>query len=148
MTAFRRRSGHDAGFVSILLAAGLTVIMAIIALSVDFGGRLRSAARAQAIAESASRAGAQELVLGLAMTGQGGQIDPTVGPVTACNYAATLGITSDLCAAQVSSDGQTITVTVSLNYDPTFLELFIPDRLDKAKFTVTGKATARLINGP
>ena len=143
----RHRSAADAGFVSILFAVGLSAIMAIMALSVDFGGRLRSAARAQAIAESAARAGAQDLALSTAITGQSDEIDPDQGPKDACAYAVGLGVAKTDCAAQVSpTDGQTITVTVSLQYTPTFLSLFIP--IDQKKFRVTGTATAQLIAGP
>ena len=42
-------------------------------------------------------------------------------------------------------DQTSFTVTVQITYQPTFLELFIPDRIDLTKFTVRGKATATLI---
>lgn len=144
----RHRSAGDAGFVSILFAVGLTAIMMIIALSFDFGGRLRSAARAQAIAETSARAGAQDLVLAGAITGQSDLIDPDLGPQDACAYALGLGIAKTDCTAQVSPDGQTITVTVWLQYTPTFLPLFLPGQIDQSKFRVTGKATAQLIAAP
>lgn len=143
----RHRPGaRDAGAVSILFAVGLTVIMAIMALSVDFGGRLRAAARAQALAEQAARAGAQQINSD-AITGTAATIDKAAATVAACTTY--LHGTGGSCPAgdmpTLSPDQTSFTVTVQITYQPTFLELFIPDRVDLSKFVVTGRATATLI---
>jgi Flp pilus assembly protein TadG len=141
-----RRPAHDAGSVSILLAVGLVAIMAVMALGVDFGGRLRAFARAQALAESAARAGAQQINTG-AITGATATINTNTAPTVACAF---LHGTEASCVGTpaVSPDGQTITVKVQIKYDPTMLDLFMPNSVDKKAFTVTGTATARLLPGP
>jgi len=141
-----RRPAHDAGSVSILLAVGLAVIMAVMALGVDFGGRLRAFARAQALAESAARAGAQQINAG-AITGASATINTSTAPPVACAF---LKGTEASCVGTpvVSPDGQTITVTVQIKYDPAMLALFVPNQIDKKTFTVKGTATARLLPGP
>jgi Flp pilus assembly protein TadG len=141
-----RRLPHDVGSVSILLAVGLVAIMAVMALGVDFGGRLRAFARAQALAESAARAGAQQINTD-AITGAPATINKNAAPTVACAF---LSGTQASCVGTpaVSTDGQTITVTVEIKYDPKMLDLFIPNKFDKTKFNVTGTATARLIAGP
>jgi uncharacterized membrane protein len=141
-----RRPPHDAGSVSILLAVGLAAIMAVMALGVDSGGRLRAFARAQALAESAARAGAQQINTD-AITGNPATINTNTAPTVACAF---LSGTEASCVGKpaVSTDGQTITVKVQIKYDPTMLDLFIPNKFDKKAFTVTGTATARLLPGP
>jgi Flp pilus assembly protein TadG len=141
-----RRPARDAGSVSILLAVGLVAIMAVMALGVDFGGRLRAFARAQALAESAARAGAQQINTG-AITGAAATINTNTAPTVACAF---LKGTEAACAGTpaVSPDGQTITVKVQITYDPKMLDLFMPNKIDKKAFTVTGTATARLLPGP
>ncbi len=141
-----RRPSHDAGSVSILLAVGLAAIMAVIALGVDSGGRLRAFARAQALAESAARAGAQEITTD-AITGAPAKINKDTAPKVACAF---LNGTEASCVGTpaVPTDGQTITVKVEITYDPKMLDLFIPNQFDKKAFTVTGTATARLLAGP
>jgi Flp pilus assembly protein TadG len=146
-TRARHRLGpRDAGAVSILFAVGLTVIMAIMALSFDFGGRLRAAARAQALAEQAARAGAQQINSD-AITGVPATIDIAAAKTAACTtyLKGTGGKCPDDAVPTLSPDKKSITVTVQITYQPTFLELFIPDRIDLSKFTVEGRATATLI---
>jgi Flp pilus assembly protein TadG len=150
-TRVRHRFGpRDAGAVSILFAVGLTVIMAIMALSVDFGGRLRAAARAQALAEQAARAGAQQ-INNDAITGVPATIDLAAATKAACTtYLNGTGASCpllgpDAAPPALSTDKKSITVTVQITYQPTLLELFIPDRIDLKKFVVTGTATATLI---
>ena len=143
----RRRLGvRDAGAVSILFAVGLTVIMAIMALSFDFGGRLRAAARAQALAEQAARAGAQQ-INNDAITGGTATINQAAAKTAACTiYLNKSGGSCPPSAMPTfSPDGKSITVTVQITYKPDLLQLFIPDRIDLSKFTVTGRATATLI---
>lgn len=144
--AANRRRDRDRGSVSILFAVGLFAIMAVMALGVDFGGRLRAFARAEALAQEAARAGAQQVNLD-AITGAPASINSATGPQAACGF---LSGTEATCASTptVSPDGQTITVIVQIKYDPAMLDLFIPTSLDKNKFIVTGTATARLVAGP
>jgi Flp pilus assembly protein TadG len=139
-----RRTSGDAGSVSILFAVGLLAVLMVIALGVDFGGRLRTVVRAQALAEQAARAGAEQINMS-AITGAAVQINQAAATTAAESFLT--GTEAKFISATFP-DSQSITVSVEIDYDPAMLNLFVPGRFDASKFNITERATARIVAGP
>ena len=107
------------------IAMALVVLMAgfamMIGLVVDGGGRLQAQERLDAFAQEAARAAGQAINLGAAVSGQRIYVDQGAARQAANTYLATVGLVGQVI---VSPDGQTITVTITEAYEPTFLGAF------------------------
>ncbi len=110
------RRHDERGSVSILIAAlGLALLMAT-GLAVDGGRKLGALSEARDIADNAARAGAQAVDTdAYRATGV-----PTVNPAAA-TQAASAYLSSQGFTGTIVINGTTVTVTVSITVDPTFL---------------------------
>ncbi|HKD97701.1 MAG TPA: pilus assembly protein TadG-related protein [Micromonosporaceae bacterium] len=129
---------RDRGSVSILFAAGLTAIIMIIGLSVDGGGRLRAAQRAQDVAAEAARAGGQAVDVARVLAGGPRQLDPAAAETAVQDYLRAAGATG---SADISDDLRHVTVHVTLVYHTRMLSL-----VGIATLTVAATATAALVS--
>jgi Flp pilus assembly protein TadG len=139
MSWFRRRfDARDSGAFTPMVVVMVMALFAMVALSVDGGGRMRTLEHADNIAAEAARAGGQAIDLGQAVAGIADVVDPA-GAVAAANaYLANVGASG---VVTISADRREITVVVSLIYQPVMLGLF-----DEGPWTETGSATAELLN--
>ena len=128
----------DDGRISVFLAIALLGILAIIGLSADGAGRIRTAQRADHIAAEAARAGGQAIVLPEAVTGGQKVLDPDRATTAARQYLDAAGAVGSVRV----EDGVTLVVTVTEVYDTVMLGLIGIDQV-----TVTGQATAHLVTG-
>ncbi|RZT82025.1 putative Flp pilus-assembly TadE/G-like protein [Micromonospora violae] len=133
------------GRVSIFLAVTMIGVLAIIGLSFDAAGQLRTLQRAQNLASEAARAGGQAIDRATAIEGGPKRIDEPEARVAVARYLAAVG-TSGHTVNFPQVDGETlIRVTVSITYHRSMLGPFVRART----VTVTGEATARAITaGP
>ncbi|MFF4877154.1 pilus assembly protein TadG-related protein [Micromonospora sp. NPDC000668] len=141
----RRAPTGEHGRVSIFLAVAMIGVLAIVGLSFDGAGQLRTLQRADNLAAEAARAGGQAIDRATAIEGGPKRIHQPQARIAVRNYLATAGTTGhDVSFPQVA--GQTlIRVRVTITYRRSMLGLFgFTDRV-----TVTGEATARAITaGP
>ncbi|MEU1591026.1 pilus assembly protein TadG-related protein [Micromonospora sp. NPDC005710] len=129
------------GRVSIFLAVTMVGVLAIIGLSFDGAGQLRTLQRAQNLAAEAARAGGQAIDRATAIEGGPKRIDEPEARKAVAHYLAavkTSGHTVDFPEV----DGELlIRVTVSITYQRSMIGPFVQDKA----VTVTGEATARAI---
>ncbi len=119
-----------------VIAAGL---FAMVGLSVDGGGRMRTIEHADNIAAEAARAGGQAIDVSKAVAGTADVIDPDAAVAAADDYLRKAGVTG---VATVTGGGKDITVTVTITYEPLMLSL-----VGLGPWTETGTATATLLTG-
>ncbi len=124
----------DRGSVSIWLAASGLVMIVLVGLAVDLGGKVGAQQRAQDVARQAARAGGQQLQAAAAVRGDGVTVDPSAGRRTAQTYLAGSGMTGTASLV----DGQTVHVTTTATYECTFLGI-----IGLSSFTVHGAADSR-----
>ncbi|MEU8329574.1 pilus assembly protein TadG-related protein [Micromonospora sp. NPDC048839] len=143
MTADARRPlSGDHGRVSIFLAVAMIGVLAIVGLSFDGAGQLRSLQRAENLAAEAARAGGQAIDRGAAIDGRPTRIDRDAALVAVTNYLDAAEGTSGHTVSFPEVAGETlIRVTVTITYDRTMVGPFVQDKT----VTVTGDATARAI---
>ena len=125
---------HDRGSVSIWLAASGVVMIILVGLAVDLGGKVGAQQRAQDVARQAARAGGQQLQTPGAIRGDGVTVDPYAAQRAAQTYLAGSGMTGTASVV----DGQTVHVTTTATYESTFLGI-----IGLSSFTVHGVADAR-----
>jgi len=134
----RVRCRADEGSISLLAVVLAFAVLAMIGLSVDGGGKVRAAERADNIAAEAARAAGQAILTPQAIQGGAKVIDPSAAVAAARQYLATAGVRG---AVTVSDDRTHVTVTVTIIYRTVFLEL-----IGINTFTVTRHATAVLVS--
>ncbi|MEU8419784.1 pilus assembly protein TadG-related protein [Micromonospora sp. NPDC048835] len=139
-TAGSSRAG-DHGRVSIFLAVTMVGVLAIIGLSFDGAGQLRTLQRAQNLAAEAARAGGQAIDRATAIEGGPKRIDQPQARRAVASYLDVVD-TSGHTVSFPEVDGEIlIRVTVSITYRRSMLGPFVQDKT----VTVTGEATARAI---
>jgi Flp pilus assembly protein TadG len=129
----------DGGGITPMVATFILVIFMALGMSVDGSGMLRARHRADDVAAEAARAGGQALDLPRAITGQADVIDPAAARAAALDYLAQAGVHGTVT---VPNGGRTITVTVTIAYEPIFLGL-----IGLGPWNESGTATATLITG-
>jgi Putative Flp pilus-assembly TadE/G-like len=134
----RLRWRADEGSISLLAVVMAFAVLAMIGLSVDGGGKVRAAERADNIASEAARAAGQAILTPQAIQGGAKVIDPSAAVAAAQQYLATAGVRGTVT---VSDDRTHVTVTVTIVYRTVFLEL-----IGVNNFTVTRHATAALVS--
>ncbi|MFI6758448.1 hypothetical protein ACIBF5_04795 [Micromonospora sp. NPDC050417] len=140
-----RADGRDAGRVSAFLAVAATGLIAVIGLSLDGAGQLRSMQRADNLAAEAARVGGQQINRGTAIGGNGIVVDEGDAETAIADYiedvddATLVDVTFDTVA-----DGQDLTVVVDVQYNRIMLGLFGLGNT----VTVRGTATALLRTEP
>lgn len=141
--AFRNRvrsalARGDAGSMSLLYCVAALCIFVVIGLVADGGGALNAAARADAVAQEAARAGGQQLDAGKAVPGEEAVVDPDAAVSAAREYLEREGLTGTV---EVSDDSTTLTVAVSSSYATRFSSL-----IGISSIGVTGEGRAHLIH--
>jgi Flp pilus assembly protein TadG len=125
---------RDRGSVSIWLAASGMVMIILVGLAVDLGGKVGAQQRAQDVARQAARAGGQQLQAAGAVRGDGVTVDPYAAQRAARTYLAGSGMTGTATVVA----GQTVHVTTTATYQCTFLGI-----IGLSSFTVHGAADSR-----
>jgi hypothetical protein len=136
---------RDDGRVSIFLAIAMIGVLAVIGLSFDGAGQLRTMQRADNLAAEAARAGGQAIDLATAIEGGPKEIDEAQARVAVQRYlAAAGGVRSHSVSFPVVGGQKLIRVRITLVYD-TYLLGALPGFTNT--ITVQGEATARAITG-
>ncbi|MCG5466995.1 pilus assembly protein TadG-related protein [Micromonospora sp. NPDC053740] len=134
------RAGEH-GRVSIFLAVTMVGVLAIIGLSFDAAGQLRTLQHAQNLASEAARAGGQAIDRATAIEGGPKRINEPEARDAVANYLSVVN-TAGHTVNFPEVDGETlIRVTVSITYHRSMIGPFIQEKA----VTVTGEATARAI---
>ncbi|MDG4760931.1 MULTISPECIES: hypothetical protein [unclassified Micromonospora] len=120
-------------------------VLAIVGLSFDGAGQLRTLQRANNLAAEAARAGGQAIDLATAIEGGPKRIDEPQAVVAVGNYLTSAGTTGHTVSFPQVGGETLIRVTVTITYQRSMLGLIgFPGTV-----TVTGEATARAITaGP
>lgn len=143
MTAFTPRPPHtgEHGRVSIFLAVAMTGVLAIVGLSFDGAGQLRTLQRADNLAAEAARAGGQAIDRATAIEGGPTRLDRPQARVAVANYLAAAGTTGHTVSFPEVAGETLVRVRVTITYRRSMLGLFGFARTVR----VTGEATARAI---
>ncbi|MGC4745175.1 pilus assembly protein TadG-related protein [Micromonospora sp. DT201] len=146
MTATTPTARHpatgDHGRVSIFLAVAMIGVLAIVGLTFDGAGQLRTLQRAENLAAEAARAGGQAINRATAIEGGPTRIDQPQARVAVDKYLDVAAGTTGHSVSFPEVAGETlIRVTVTITYNRSMLGLFFRDNT----VTVTGEATARAI---
>ncbi|MBM7491891.1 hypothetical protein JOD64_003113 [Micromonospora luteifusca] len=132
----------DHGRVSIFLAITMIGVLAIVGLTFDGAGQLRTLQRAENLAAEAARAGGQAIDRATAIEGRPTRIDEAAALVAVDNYLDAAAGTAGHTVSFPEVAGETlIRVTVQITYRRSMLAPFV--RAETV--TVTGEATARAI---
>ncbi|MEV4654788.1 pilus assembly protein TadG-related protein [Micromonospora sp. NPDC049301] len=139
------RRPDDRGRISIFLAVAMTGVLAIVGLSFDGAGQLRTLQRADNLAAEAARAGGQAIDRATAIEGGPKRIDQPQARVAVANYLAAAGTTGHTVSFPVVAGETLVRVRLTITYRRSMLGLFG----FAGTVTVTGEATARAITtGP
>ncbi|GGM23794.1 TadE/TadG family type IV pilus assembly protein [Dactylosporangium sucinum] len=129
---------RDDGRITVWFAILVPAFLSLVGLIVDGGGKVRALQRADNIAAEAARAGGQAIRGALAIDGGAKEIDPTLAVAAVQAY---LGALEGVTGTVTIDSAQTLSVTVTVTYDPILLDVFAGG----GTATVTGRATATLI---
>ncbi|SMO56125.1 TadE/TadG family type IV pilus assembly protein [Propioniciclava tarda] len=127
--------------VTVWVALLMTVLVAVIGISVDLTGQVNAQQRAHDLAQQAGRAAANQSRVALAMQGHTPEIDPAAAQVAAADYLAAAGVTGTVTITGPT----TLTIHVTTSYQPHFLAGF-----GVGAKAVTGDAAVdltRVVNG-
>ena len=126
---------NDAGRIGLFYAIVLPGLIAMIGLAGDGAGYVRTTQRANNIAAEAARAGGQAIRLPEAINGETKAVDTTRALDAVADYLNTAGITD--WQAIIDDDGQQLTVTVTVQYDPLLVDVLPGVTTIPATATVT-----------
>lgn len=131
-----RRTRDEKGSITVWMAASGFIMIVLVGMAVDLGGKVHTQQQARNVAAQAARSGAQEVQS--ASTVRGGVPRAAIGAAKAAarSYLAQAGVQGTVSV----SGGDTVVVEVSDTYDSKFLSIINLDTL-----RVTGEASARLI---
>ena len=134
------RAAHDdRGGIAVFVAIVTVVLLGIIGLVLDGGGKMRATERADTVAMEAARAAGQALDPAAAITGTDYRVDPQAATAAAYAYLHQAGVSGTV---RVSPDGTTITVTVTETYTTKFLPV-----VGIGSLPVSGHGSAKLLHG-
>jgi Flp pilus assembly protein TadG len=129
------RADRDAGRIGLFYAIVLPGLIAMIGLAGDGAGYVRTTQRANNIAAEAARAGGQAIRLPEAINGETKVVDTAKAIDAVRDYLTTAGITQ--WQADIADDGQQLTVTVTVHYDPLLVDVLPGVTTIPATATVT-----------
>lgn len=129
------RADRDAGRIGLFYAIVLPGLIAMIGLAGDGAGYVRTTQRANNIAAEAARAGGQAIRLPEAINGETKVVDTAKALDAVRDYLTTAGITQ--WQADVADDGQQLTVTITVDYDPLLVDVLPGVTTIPATATVT-----------
>ncbi|MFI6688392.1 pilus assembly protein TadG-related protein [Streptomyces sp. NPDC050485] len=130
----RRALRDDRGAMSLFVLATMVALLAVAALVIDGGGKLRARTHAEGVAHEAARAGGQAVDAGKAISGGGVRVDRNAAVAAARTYLSRAGVSGTV---QVSEDGGSLQVSVTESYHPKFL--------GGGNWSVTGHGSANLV---
>lgn len=134
-----RRLRRDEGGIAVYTAIVSIVLLGIIGLVLDGGGKLRATERADALAMEAARAAGQALDPAGAVTGTDYRVASQAAQAAAHAYLSKAGVSGTV---SISPDRTTITVAVHETYSTKFLPV-----IGVGSLPVTGHGTAKLLHG-
>jgi hypothetical protein len=111
----------DAGRIGLFYAIVLPGLIMMTGLAADSAGYIQASQRADNICAEAARAGGQAIRVPEAINGDPKAVDPNRAIDAVRDYLTTAGITR--WNATASPDGQQLTVTVHLDYDPRVVDI-------------------------
>lgn len=132
----RRRVRDERGSISIWMATASFIMIVLVGMAVDLGGKVHTQQQARNVAAQAARTGAQEVQASTAIRGGLPQASISNAKAAAYSYLAQ----ADVEGTVTVRGGDTIVVQVSDTYDSKFLSII---NLDSMR--VTGEASARMI---
>ncbi|MBJ6613878.1 pilus assembly protein TadG-related protein [Streptomyces sp. I4(2020)] len=135
----RARRWQDRGGVTVFVAVCVVVLIGIIGVAVDGGGKMRATERADHVAGEAARAGGQAIDPAAAISGESIVVKPQDAVAAAQAYLHSVGATGTV---SVSADGKTLTVRTTSAYATKFLPV-----AGIGSMPVTGHGSARLLHG-
>lgn len=138
----RRPPPADSGRVSPFLAIAFSGLLAVIGLTYDAAGQIRTLHTAQLLAAEAARAAGQAVDVDQVLAGGEHRVEQSAAEQAALAYLAQSGADVTLSAIGFNADLTQVTVTVNGIYQPVFLSLFGATGRE-----VTGSATVTLISG-
>jgi hypothetical protein len=130
----------DAGRVSPFLAIAFAGLLAVIGLTYDAAGQIRTLHTAQLLAAEAARAAGQAVDVDQVLAGGEHRMEPGAAEQAALAYLTQSGVT--LSGIAFNPTQTRVTVVVTDTYQPAFLGLF-----GAASREVTGTATVTLVSG-
>jgi Flp pilus assembly protein TadG len=133
----RERTGGDSGQVTAFATIMTIALLLVAGLVLDAGLALSVKVRALDVAQSAARAGAQELNLAKYRASNVAELDPTQAAATARAWLTTAGFTGEATATT-----QTVTVTVRGASRTQLLQL-----VGVPQLAVSASATATAVHG-
>ncbi|MFC9001008.1 pilus assembly protein TadG-related protein [Streptomyces rochei] len=135
----RVTASRDRGGVTVFVAVCVVVLIGIIGVAVDGGGKLRATERADHIAGEAARAGGQAIDPAAAISGESIVVRPPDAVAAAQAYLQSVGATGTV---SVSADGETLTVHTTGTYATKFLPV-----VGIGSMPVSGHGSATLLHG-
>ncbi|MYS84179.1 pilus assembly protein TadG-related protein [Embleya scabrispora] len=132
---------RDRGSLAIMLAIMMAVIILLVGLVIDGGGKLRTDSKADAFAQEAARAAGQAIDPTKAIPGTAIVVPKERAEKAALDYLAGTAV-EPLPQVSVAPDGRSIEVSVTLKYNTKVAAFF-----GVSTVTVKGHARAGLVHG-
>jgi Flp pilus assembly protein TadG len=132
----RRRPRDERGAITVWFATASLVMIILVGMAVDLGGKVHQQQRTRSVAAQAARTGAQEVQGSTAVRGEDLQVDLAAAKSAAQNYLHAAGVNGTVTV----TGGDTLVVTTTDTYTSKFLGIIGLDAMQ-----VTGEASARLI---
>lgn len=126
---------QDRGSVSIWVVTSAFVMIMLVGIAVDLGGKVYAQQNAQDVARQAARTAGQEIQAPQAVRGEEVVADPRAGQQAAQRYLDT----SEMSGTATVVDSETMRITTSDTYETKFLGI-----IGITGFTVRGEAEARI----
>ena len=126
----------DRGTITVWFATTSLVMVMLVGMTVDLGGKVHAQQHARSVAAQAARTGAQEVQGPAAVRGEDLRVDIAAAKSAAQNYLRAAEVTGMVSV----SGGDTLVVRTTDIYDSKFLGV-----IGLTSMRVTGQASARLI---
>ena len=131
-----RRQRDERGAISVWFATASLVMIILVGMTVDVGGKVHAQQQARSAAAQAARTGAQEVQGSTAIRGEELRVDINAAKSAAQGYLNAAGVQGSVTVV----NGDTLIVRTTDTYDSKFLGIIGLDSM-----RVTGEASARLI---
>ena len=131
-----RRQRDERGAISVWFATASMVMIILVGMTVDLGGKVHAQQQARSAAAQAARTGAQEVQGSTAIRGEELRVDINAATSAAQGYLNAVGVEGSVIVV----NGDTLIVTTTDTYTSKFLGIIGLDSMQ-----VTGEASARLI---
>ena len=131
-----RRPRDERGAISVWFATASLVMIILVGMAVDLGGKVHTQQHARSVAAQAARTGAQEVQGSTAVRGEDLRVDIAAAKSAAQDYLQA----ADVNGTVTVTGGDTLVVRATDTYNSRFLGIIGLDAMP-----VTGEASARLI---